>query len=157
MPDSFCQVPDNRLQEDVGGLYVTDAEIIRRLNIPRKVGYRAIQELDVSKPGRPVFPQKDPLFGNRRFWPAVEKYFRIRHGLEERPFMAAPRWQEKPNATAETGKAGRNRDAGTSMETSKETLDRLVASASGHRPKQVPHQKPTLVAAVEPAGRHTDD
>src|ERR1700747_3666310 len=112
-------------------LFVTDIELIRPLAVPKKTGRAAIKELDKFHPGRPRFPQKDPLFGGRRFWPAIEKYFKLRHGVTDVPFMQAPQWQEKRNATSEAGEAGTSGNARSRMETPKEKLDRLVDSAAG--------------------------
>ena len=49
--------------------FVTDAELIRALNLPEKVGRRALMALDHHTPGTRAFPPKDPRFGNRRFFP----------------------------------------------------------------------------------------
>lgn len=138
------------------GLYVTDAEIIKRLNVPEKIGYRAIRDLEKHAPGRPKFPAYDPLFHRRRFWPAVEKYFMLRHGLADTPFLAAPNWQESDNATTQTGKTGRDRYAGPRLEAARDTLDRLLDSAAGNRRTRLSHKKPALVASVEPADSNTD-
>jgi hypothetical protein len=54
------------------GLFVTDAEIIRRLGVSEKTGYIAIRQLDRSGLG---FPQKQKLWGNKRYWPAVRQWF----------------------------------------------------------------------------------
>src|SRR5262249_43563262 len=61
------------------GLWVTDAELIRRSGVPEKIARQAIEMLDKN----PIsgFPKKDALWGNRRFWPAVEIYWWKRHGL----------------------------------------------------------------------------
>jgi hypothetical protein len=147
---------NDELERD-DGLFVTDAELIRRLNVPSKIGYRAIRDLEKQHPGRPRFPQKDPMFGGRRFWPAVQKYLMLRHGLADQPFMAAPQWQENKNATTQTGEAGRDRDVGLGLETSRETLERLLDSAAGHRRRpRISHKKPTLVAAVHSADSNAD-
>jgi len=138
-------------------LFVTDSELIRRLGVPEKVGRVALQDLDRFHPGRPQFPQKDPLFGGRRFWPAVEKYLMLRHGVTGTPsFMAAPQWQEKHDETFKAGEAGTSGDARSRMETPKETLGRLLDSAAGHRRPRLSHRKPTLVAPVEPADGDPD-
>ena len=54
-------------------LWVTDAELIRRSGIPEKIARVALQTLDADR--RSTFPQKQRLFGNRRYWPAVKAYF----------------------------------------------------------------------------------
>jgi hypothetical protein len=144
------------LESERGKLYVTDAELIRRLGVPDKNGRAAIQELEKIHPGRPPFPQRDPLFGGRRYWPAVEKYFMLRNGVMGDSFIAAPQWQEKRNATPEAGEAGTSGNARSRMETKKETLDRLLDSTAGHRRQRLSNRKPTLVAAVEPADGGSD-
>jgi hypothetical protein len=69
-----------------GGLFVTDAELLRRLGMPEKIGRRAIRELDKRLPGRAPFPGKDPLFGDRRYWPAVVAWFDRYFGVPVRRF-----------------------------------------------------------------------
>lgn len=54
-------------------LYVTDAELIRRLGVPEKIARRVIRELD-AKAHLTGFPQKQKLWGDRRYWPAVKAY-----------------------------------------------------------------------------------
>jgi len=66
-----------------GGLYVTDAEIVERLNVPENIAYAAIHSLDANKVSG--FPQKQALFGNRRYWPAVQRWFDKFNGLIEQP------------------------------------------------------------------------
>lgn len=44
-----------------GGLFVTDAEIVERLNVPEKIAYKAFRALDAEKPTR--FPQTQKLWG----------------------------------------------------------------------------------------------
>lgn len=79
--------------------FVTDAEIIRRLMLPEKIGRRMLRELDRNLPNRTRFPQKDPLSGDRRFWPAVKKYFNVRYGVHSPPLAnTAPQWQENFDA-----------------------------------------------------------
>lgn len=60
-------------------VFVTDAEIIRRLGLGRDAGRRTLHMLARLK----EFPQKDPLFGNRRFWPSVVQFLNRRHGVRE--------------------------------------------------------------------------
>jgi hypothetical protein len=96
---------------------VTDAEIIRRLKLPEKVGRRVLRELDKQLPNRARFPQKDPLFGDRRFWPAIEKYLKVRYGVEgPQPVSTAPTWQENFDAPRKAAVAtGRNPSARPDM------------------------------------------
>ena len=53
-------------------LYVTDAELIRRMGVPEKIARKIILSLDADR--RSGFPPKDPFFGGRRYWPAVKAY-----------------------------------------------------------------------------------
>lgn len=59
----------NRAANVREALFVTDAEMYRRLGVGPHTGRIAI--LTLEKSGR--FPKKDPLFGNKRYWPAVAK------------------------------------------------------------------------------------
>lgn len=59
-------------------LFVTDAELIRRLGVPEKKARRVIQALDAKKAG---FPQKQKLWGDRRYWPDVVNYLNSTCGL----------------------------------------------------------------------------
>lgn len=56
-------------------LYVTDAEMLRRLGIPENLGYRIIHELDKNPSSG--FPAKSELWGDRRYWPAIKKWHDI--------------------------------------------------------------------------------
>lgn len=61
-------------------LYITDAELIRRLGVPEKIARLAIKELDRQRTG---FPQKSPLWGGkRRYWPAVKAWLDRDNGLK---------------------------------------------------------------------------
>jgi hypothetical protein len=57
------------------GLYPCEAEIARRLSQSEKHWRRIVPQLE-----REGLPKIDPLMGGR-FWPAVEAFFRNRHGL----------------------------------------------------------------------------
>lgn len=54
-------------------LWITDAEMIRRLGVPEKIMRQNLMELD-RKPNM-GFPQKSKIWGGRRYWPAVRAYF----------------------------------------------------------------------------------
>jgi len=60
-------------QDDRTTLYITDAELIRRMGVPEKIARQAIEVLD-RDPRKTGFPQKQLLWGNRRYWPAVKAY-----------------------------------------------------------------------------------
>ena len=139
------------IESEKDKLVVTDTELIRRLGVPAKIGRAAIHDLDKHHPGRPKFPQKDPPFGNRRFWPAVEKYLMLRHGVTDDPFMPAAQWQEKRNATAEAGETGPSGDARARLE----TLERNIGPPIGFRGK-TSSPKAILSKAVSCGLRRTD-
>jgi hypothetical protein len=60
-------------------LYVTDAELIRRMGVPEKIAREAIRMMDGNP--RSGFPKKNALWGNRRYWPAVKAYLDRSAGL----------------------------------------------------------------------------
>lgn len=66
-----------------GGLFVTDTELIERLKVPARVARQALDALDAD--GRTGFPRKQALWGNRRYWPAVEKWLEAHSGLIVEP------------------------------------------------------------------------
>lgn len=63
-----------------GGEFVTDAELIERLNVPEKIAREALRALDAN-PRKTGFPQKQKLWGGRRYWPAVKAYLDRTSGL----------------------------------------------------------------------------
>jgi hypothetical protein len=84
-------------------LYITDAELIRRLGYSPKRGYRVLKSLDRGIPQMRRYPQPDPLFCNRRFWPAVLQwhmdYHHARAPIEPHGAPSVqPRWQENFDA-----------------------------------------------------------
>lgn len=83
MSDSFdtSLAPDLEADEKAGGngLWVTDAEIIRRLGVSEKTGYAAIHRLEKSSLG---FPEKQRVWGKKRYWPAVKAFFDEQYGLK---------------------------------------------------------------------------
>lgn len=60
------------LEREKDKLWLTDAEIIRRMGVPEKVARQAIQMLDRTRGSG--FPPKQKLWGDRRYWPAVKAY-----------------------------------------------------------------------------------
>jgi hypothetical protein len=58
-------------------LYLTDAELIRRLGVPDKVMRPMLPGLE----SKFAFPRKQPLFGDRRYWPAVKAWLDKHNGL----------------------------------------------------------------------------
>ena len=61
-------------------LYITDAELIRRMGVPEKIARHAIRELDRNRASG--FPKKQALFGDRRYWPAVKNYLDKLNGIK---------------------------------------------------------------------------
>lgn len=64
-------------------LYVTDAEMIRRLGVPEKIARQAIRALDQNR--NSGFPKKQQLWGERRYWPAVRLWLDRTGGLKVEP------------------------------------------------------------------------
>jgi hypothetical protein len=69
--------PDT-LEREKDKLWVTDAELVRWLGVPEKIGYDTIRFLDEKKNG---FPEKQKLWGDRRYKPAVKAYFDRLYGV----------------------------------------------------------------------------
>lgn len=65
------------LEREREKLYLTDAELFRRLGVPRQTAAPVIAELE-AKCG---FPARAKLWGNRRYWPAVKAWLDRHHGL----------------------------------------------------------------------------
>lgn len=70
------------------GVFVTDQELIEFLGIPEKTARAAIAELDRNP--RTGFPPKNPLWGDRRYLPAVQKWLDEANGLAK-PKQESPR------------------------------------------------------------------
>lgn len=58
-------------------LFVTDAQIIERVGITKAEWETTL--LALEKDG---FPAPDPMFGNRRYWPACRVFLDRRYNLE---------------------------------------------------------------------------
>lgn len=69
------------LEREKDKLYLSDAELIRRIGVPDKT-LRSILPALESKFG---FPKKQPLFGGRRYWPAVKTWLDKHNGLTVDP------------------------------------------------------------------------
>ena len=65
------------LEREKDKLYLTDAELIRRIGVPEKVLRPMLPGLERDY----AFPKKSALFGGRRYWPAVEKWLDTHNGL----------------------------------------------------------------------------
>ncbi|WP_105435689.1 MULTISPECIES: winged helix-turn-helix domain-containing protein [Neorhizobium] len=61
-------------------LFVTEAECAERIGVPTDE-LKAIAAV-LTKQG---FPPQDPLFKNRRYWPAVRAWLDWRYGMSDEP------------------------------------------------------------------------
>lgn len=67
-------------------LFVTEAQCAERLGLTLDQYKTAI-----IAAGKAGFPQRDPLFGNKRYWPAVRVWLDQRYGMvEERGVIGNP-------------------------------------------------------------------
>lgn len=58
-------------------VYLTDAELIRRLGVPAHIARTTIDFYE-KKAG---FPPKQAMWGGRRYWPAVKAWLDKQNGL----------------------------------------------------------------------------
>lgn len=65
------------LEREKDKLYLTDAELVRRLGVPEKTLRPMLPGLEKDY----GFPKKSALFGDRRYWPAVKAWLDVHHGL----------------------------------------------------------------------------
>jgi hypothetical protein len=72
------------LEREKDKYYLTDAELIRRLGVPEKVLRPMLPGLEENY----RFPKKDPLFGDRRYWPAVKRWLDRHNGLTVDPLIS---------------------------------------------------------------------
>jgi hypothetical protein len=77
-PDLDWPKHDRTEQPEVG-LFVSDKELYRRLGVGPKTGMIAVRALEPHG-----FPRKQPLFGKKRYWPAVRFFLDRYYGLIER-------------------------------------------------------------------------
>ena len=68
------------LEREKDKLYVTDAELIRRIGVPEKDGRMLIAGFDANH-RQTGFPQKSKLMSGRRYWPKVKAWFDRYEGL----------------------------------------------------------------------------
>jgi hypothetical protein len=76
-PNNMTAPATETIEREQTKLYLSDAELIRRLGVPEKHMRKILPGLE-SKYG---FPRKQPLFGDRRYWPAVKMWLDKRNGL----------------------------------------------------------------------------
>lgn len=71
------------IEREKDKLYVTDNELVRRLGVPLRTGKAVLSMLD--RDPKSGFPAKQQLWGNRRYWPAVQAYLDKWNGLHIEP------------------------------------------------------------------------
>src|SRR5262245_51160526 len=69
------------MTDPVETLWITDAEMIRRLGLPEKSARKALKEFCENS----GFPPKVELWGNRRYWPAVKHWVELQKNNELPP------------------------------------------------------------------------
>lgn len=69
-----------KLEREKDFLYVTDAQLMRRLGLDPKIARPVLLMLDAQK-SRTGFPQPSKLWGNRRYWPAVKAWLDRSEGV----------------------------------------------------------------------------
>ncbi|MGY4409130.1 hypothetical protein ACVWW4_000866 [Bradyrhizobium sp. LB7.1] len=85
------------IEREQGKLWVSDAEMIRRLGVPEKIARATLRMLERDPSSG--FPRKQALWGDRRYWPAIVAYFDQHYGPRgggehpiERPRLLARKW-----------------------------------------------------------------
>jgi hypothetical protein len=81
------RMTDAQLERKREALWIDDAELIRRMGVPEKIARETLRVLDAKR----AFPAKHPLWGNRRYWPAVQAYFDRQYGVK----VDAPKQRER--------------------------------------------------------------
>lgn len=72
---------DRRHRAKAGpGQFVTDQELIEWLGIPADIGRQALHALDRNRASN--FPKKQPFWGDRRYFPAVQKWLESGYGFK---------------------------------------------------------------------------
>lgn len=79
VPEVESDEPAPRSRTKRGGLFVTDAELIEKLNVPENIARPRLKMLDADK--TLGFPQKSRFWGGRRYWPAVQAWLDRQNGL----------------------------------------------------------------------------
>lgn len=78
-------------------LYVDDAQLIKRLNLPKNFHPDTFKHLQE----RSGFPELEPDFGNKRYYPAVVAWLDHLYGLgDRRPYFVkgdVEEWQKYPS------------------------------------------------------------
>ena len=139
-------------------LYLTDAQIGRRLGLSAAATARVLAELDRQRWDRRKFPQPDPLFEGKRFWPAVEQWFLDYNGVRPpgtaaRPADGPAKLEEDLGAYSQTRKARGAHRPRPAMAVAPNRVGGVLESPRG--PGGVPD--PRRPALVHPAGGDVAD
>lgn len=62
-------------------LWVTDEELIKASGVPPMKMRQALDALDRDRLSG--FPRKNPLYDNRRYWPAVLRYWEVTNPIPQ--------------------------------------------------------------------------
>lgn len=144
------------------GLFLTDAQIIEAMGLPRDVGERMIALFDRRLPehGRPFPPKKD-YAGGRRYWPAVVQWLDDFHGVWTTPAKAAdiPRsWEPNDAVFNKPRKTGRPQSPRPVVEAPRHRVGRVLeADRSADKGGRLSHQNAPPLALVRDGGRSPDD
>lgn len=65
------------IEREKDKFFVTDAELCRKLGVPEHIARTTIDFYE-AKAG---FPPKEKMWGDRRYWPAVQAWLDRQHGL----------------------------------------------------------------------------
>lgn len=83
MTDTTETEPRYKNRKRRGGMFVNDAELIELLGVPENEARQALRMLDADR--NSGFPKKQKLWGDRRYWPAVEAYFNREYAVTLAP------------------------------------------------------------------------
>lgn len=72
------------IEREKDKLYLTDAELIRKIGVPEKTMRTMLPGLEQHY----GFPPKSPIFKGRRYWPAVRTWLDRHNGLTVPPSTA---------------------------------------------------------------------
>lgn len=75
----MTQPAPDTIEREKDKLFVTDAEMIRRLGVPEKDARVALTMLEKDR--RNGFPPKQAIWGGRRYWPAVQAWLDKAYGV----------------------------------------------------------------------------
>ena len=77
--DRVTKPEPQALEREKGKLWVTDAELIRRMGVPEKTARETPENAGCQEQR---LPRKQKLWRDRRYWPAVVAYFDYHYGFD---------------------------------------------------------------------------